>query len=63
MDKSFNTKRILGISMNKIVSIIFLLLSLLISLALTNVSILVNSNTVSLPDVLDSSVDIIPDYN
>lgn len=63
MDKSFNAKRILGISMNKVASIIFLILSLLISLALTNVSILVNSNSVSLPDVLDSSVDIIPDYN
>lgn len=61
MDKSFNTKRILGISINKIVSIIFLVLSLLISLALTNVSILVNSNSASLPKILDSSVDIIPD--
>ena len=61
MDKSFNTKRILGISMNKIVSIIFLLLSLLISLALTNVSILVNSKSVSLPTILDNSVNILPD--
>lgn len=60
MNKSFNTKRILGISMNKVASIIFLLLSLLISLALTNVSILVNSNSASLPNVLDSSVDITP---
>jgi len=61
MNKSLTTKRILGISMNKIVSIVFLVLSLLISLALTNVSILVNSNTVSLPNVLDDSYDIIPD--
>ena len=61
MNKSLTTKRILGISMNKIVSIVFLVLSLLISLALTNVSILVNSNTVSLPNVLDDSSDIIPD--
>lgn len=60
MNKLFNTKRILGISMNKVASIIFLLLSLLISLALTNVSILVNSNSASLPNVLDSSVDITP---
>lgn len=61
MNKYLTTKRILGISMNKIVSIVFLLLSLLISLALTNVSILVNSKTVSLPNVLDNSVNIIPD--
>lgn len=61
MNKSLITKRILGISMNKIVSIVFLLLSLLISLALTNVSILVNSKPVSLPNVLDASSDIIPD--
>jgi len=61
MNKSLTTKRILGISMNKIVSIVFLILSLLISLALTNVSILVNSKTVSLPNVLDNSVNIIPD--
>lgn len=61
MNKYLTTKRILGISMNKIVSIVFLLLSLLISLALTNVSILVNSKTVSLPNILDNSVNIIPD--
>lgn len=61
MNKSLTTTRILGISMNKIVSIVFLVLSLLISLALTNVSILVNSNTASLPNVLDNSVNIIPD--
>ena len=61
MDKSLTTKSVLGISMNKIVSIIFLLLSLLISLALTNVSILINSNSVSLPNILDNSVNIIPD--
>ena len=36
MNKYLTTKRILGISMNKIVSIVFLLLSLLISLALPN---------------------------
>lgn len=61
MDKSLTTKNVLGISMNKIVSIIFLLLSLLISLALSNVSILVNSNSVSLPNILNNSVNIIPD--
>ena len=61
MNKSLPTKRILGISMNKIVSIVFLLLSLLISLALTNISILINSNSVSLPNILDNSVNIIPD--
>lgn len=59
MNKYLTSKRILGISMNKIFSIIFLILSLLISLALTNVSILVNSNSVSLPKVLDASSDII----
>jgi hypothetical protein len=36
MNKYLTTKRILGISMNKIVYIVFLLLSLLISLALPN---------------------------
>jgi hypothetical protein len=61
MDKIFNAKRILGISINKIASIIFLLLSLLISLALTNISILVNSNAASLPYVLDKSANIIPE--
>ena len=61
MNKSLTTKSVLGISINKIVSIIFLLLSLLISLALTNVSILINSKSVSLPNLLDNSVNIIPD--
>ena len=61
MDKSLTIKSVLGISMNKIVSIIFLLLSLLISLALTNVSILVNSKSVSLPTILDNSINILPD--
>ena len=61
MNKFLPTKSVLGISMNKIVSIIFLLLSLLISLALTNVSILINSKSVSLPNLLDNSVNIIPD--
>ena len=49
--------QVLGISGYRIASIIFLLLALFISLALSNVSILINSHIASLPNVIDNSAD------
>jgi len=49
--------RVLGISGYRIASIIFLLLVLFISLALSNLSILINSHIASLPNVIDNSAD------
>jgi hypothetical protein len=49
--------QVLGISGYRIASIIFLLLALFISLALSNVSILINSHIASLPNVIDNYED------